>query len=92
MQWNTTSNGGDFREKSSAVIEDEVMDVLAKEKEMGHEMKVCIGTDSQVERKIHRVRYRNCIRSQRKRRVHVYPQRNCSTANEHQTTDARGSG
>ncbi|HEX7845762.1 MAG TPA: ribonuclease H-like YkuK family protein [Chitinophagaceae bacterium] len=33
-------------------IEDEVMAVLAKEKEMGHELKVCIGTDSQVKGKI----------------------------------------
>ncbi len=29
-------------------IEDEVTAVLAKEKEMGHDLKVCIGTDSQV--------------------------------------------
>jgi predicted RNase H-related nuclease YkuK (DUF458 family) len=29
-------------------IEDEVSNVLMREKEMGHEMKVCIGTDSQV--------------------------------------------
>ena len=33
-------------------IEDEVKDVLVREKEMGHEMKVCIGTDSQVKGKI----------------------------------------
>lgn len=29
-------------------IEDEVMTVLARESEAGHELKVCIGTDSQV--------------------------------------------
>ncbi|MFT3682314.1 MAG: ribonuclease H-like YkuK family protein [Ferruginibacter sp.] len=29
-------------------IEEEVMDVIAKERAMGHELKVCIGTDSQV--------------------------------------------
>jgi predicted RNase H-related nuclease YkuK (DUF458 family) len=29
-------------------IEDEVMNILAKECEAGHEVKVCIGTDSQV--------------------------------------------
>src|SRR5215216_6430698 len=29
-------------------IEDEVRSVIVKEKEMGHELKVCIGTDSQV--------------------------------------------
>ncbi len=33
-------------------IEDEVMTVLAKEKEMGHELKACIGTDSQVKGKV----------------------------------------
>ena len=34
------------RIKSS--IEDEVRRVIVREKEMGHELKVCIGTDSQV--------------------------------------------
>src|ERR1700742_822659 len=29
-------------------IEDEIRSVLVKEKELGHELKVCIGTDSQV--------------------------------------------
>lgn len=33
-------------------IEDEVTTVLAKEKEMGYELKVCIGTDSQVKGKV----------------------------------------
>jgi predicted RNase H-related nuclease YkuK (DUF458 family) len=33
-------------------IEDEVTAVLAKEKEMGYELKVCIGTDSQVKGKV----------------------------------------
>ena len=32
-------------------IEDEVRSVLVKEKEMGHQIKVCIGTDSQVKGK-----------------------------------------
>jgi predicted RNase H-related nuclease YkuK (DUF458 family) len=34
------------RIKSS--IEDEVRCVIVREKEMGHQLKVCIGTDSQV--------------------------------------------
>ncbi len=33
-------------------IADEVMQVLAREKEAGHELKVCIGTDSQVKGRI----------------------------------------
>ncbi len=33
-------------------IEDEVRDMLLKEKEMGHTIKVCIGTDSQVKQKV----------------------------------------
>src|SRR4249920_3350179 len=32
-------------------IEDEVRAAIVKEKEMGHELKVCIGTDSQVKGK-----------------------------------------
>ena len=32
-------------------IEDEIRSVLVKEKEKGHELKVCIGTDSQVKGK-----------------------------------------
>jgi uncharacterized protein len=32
-------------------IEDEVRNMLVKEKEMGHQLKVCIGTDSQVKGK-----------------------------------------
>ena len=43
QQWRRFSG-----EKLRRPIEDEVMDVLAKEKEIAHEMKVCIGTDSQV--------------------------------------------
>ena len=38
-------------EKIRRPIEDEVRDVLVREKEMGHELKVCIGTDSQVKGK-----------------------------------------
>jgi uncharacterized protein len=33
-------------------IEDEVSDVLMREREAGHDLKVCIGTDSQVKGKI----------------------------------------
>jgi predicted RNase H-related nuclease YkuK (DUF458 family) len=35
----------------SGHIEDEVREVLVREKELGHELKVCIGTDSQVKGK-----------------------------------------
>ncbi|NCU05413.1 MAG: hypothetical protein GXC73_15660 [Chitinophagaceae bacterium] len=35
-------------EKIRRPIEDEVRAVLVREKEMGHELKACIGTDSQV--------------------------------------------
>jgi predicted RNase H-related nuclease YkuK (DUF458 family) len=35
-------------EKIRRPIEDEVRAVLVREKEMGHQVKVCIGTDSQV--------------------------------------------
>ena len=35
-------------EQIKGSIEDEVRKVLVHEKEMGHQMKVCIGTDSQV--------------------------------------------
>ncbi|HLO37377.1 MAG TPA: ribonuclease H-like YkuK family protein [Lacibacter sp.] len=38
-------------EKIRRPIEDEVRAVLVREKEMGHEVKVCIGTDSQVKGK-----------------------------------------
>ena len=37
--------------KLTKPIEDEVETVLIREKEMGHELKVCIGTDSQVKGK-----------------------------------------
>jgi predicted RNase H-related nuclease YkuK (DUF458 family) len=33
-------------------IEDELRRVIVKEKELGHELKVCIGTDSQVKAKL----------------------------------------
>jgi uncharacterized protein len=39
-------------ERIKQPIEDEVSNVLIREKELGHEMKVCIGTDSQVKGKI----------------------------------------
>jgi predicted RNase H-related nuclease YkuK (DUF458 family) len=35
-------------QKIGRPIEDEVTDVIASERAMGHELKVCIGTDSQV--------------------------------------------
>ncbi|MEJ8817004.1 ribonuclease H-like YkuK family protein [Lacibacter sp. H407] len=38
-------------EKIRRPIEDEVKAVLVREKEMGHKLKVCIGTDSQVKGK-----------------------------------------
>ncbi|MBS1600916.1 MAG: hypothetical protein JST75_22075 [Bacteroidetes bacterium] len=38
--------------KIKGSIEDEIRQVLVKEKEMGHDMKVCIGTDSQVKSKM----------------------------------------
>jgi predicted RNase H-related nuclease YkuK (DUF458 family) len=38
-------------EKIRRPIEDEVRAVLVREKEMGHKIKVCIGTDSQVKSK-----------------------------------------
>ncbi len=39
-------------ERISVPIAEEVANVLMREKEMGHELKVCIGTDSQVKGKI----------------------------------------
>ncbi|MGC4035960.1 MAG: ribonuclease H-like YkuK family protein [Chitinophagaceae bacterium] len=38
-------------ERIKIPIADEVMNVLVREREMGHELKVCIGTDSQVKGK-----------------------------------------
>lgn len=38
-------------ERITRPLEDEVRAVLVREKELGHEMKVCIGTDSQVKGK-----------------------------------------
>ncbi len=43
QQWRRLSG-----EKIKRPIEDEIRRVLVKEKEQGHEIKVCIGTDSQV--------------------------------------------
>ena len=43
QQWRKLSG-----EKIRRPIEDEVMEVIAKERAMGYELKVCIGTDSQV--------------------------------------------
>ena len=47
QQWRKLSG-----ERIKIPIADEVSKVLIREKEMGHEMKVCIGTDSQVKGKI----------------------------------------
>lgn len=46
QQWRTLS--GKYIRRP---IEDEVMEVIATERAMGHELKVCIGTDSQVKGK-----------------------------------------
>src|SRR6266496_2804651 len=46
QQWRKLSG-----ERIKLPIAEEVNDVLIREKEMGHEMKVCIGTDSQVKGK-----------------------------------------
>ena len=46
-QWRKLSG-----EKILRPIEDEVMHVLMREKNAGHELKACIGTDSQVKGKI----------------------------------------
>jgi len=42
-QWRKLSG-----EKISRSIEEEIKEVIAKERAMGHELKVCVGTDSQV--------------------------------------------
>ena len=47
QQWRKLSG-----ERIKIPIADEVSKVLMREKEMGHEMKVCIGTDSQVKSKV----------------------------------------
>jgi uncharacterized protein len=47
QQWRRFSG-----EKLRRPIEDEVTDVLTRETSNGHELKVCIGTDSQVKGKI----------------------------------------
>jgi uncharacterized protein len=47
QQWRKLSG-----ERIKISIADEVSNVLMREKELGHEMKVCIGTDSQVKSKI----------------------------------------
>lgn len=47
QQWRKFSG-----EKIQQPIEVEVSTVLAREREMGHELKVCIGTDSQVKGKV----------------------------------------
>lgn len=39
-------------ERITRPLEDEIRAVLVREKELGHEMKVCIGTDSQVKGKV----------------------------------------
>jgi len=46
QQWRKLSG-----ERIKIPIADEVINVLIREKEMGHDMKVCIGTDSQVKGK-----------------------------------------
>ncbi len=46
-QWRKLSG-----EKIMRTLEDEVMNMMTKEKNAGHELKACIGTDSQVKGKI----------------------------------------
>ncbi|CAN5485681.1 hypothetical protein BH11BAC3_BH11BAC3_45360 [soil metagenome] len=46
QQWRKLSG-----QKITRPIETEIMEVIAKERAMGHELKVCIGTDSQVKGK-----------------------------------------
>ncbi|MBL0357495.1 MAG: ribonuclease H-like YkuK family protein [Chitinophagaceae bacterium] len=46
QQWRKLSG-----QKIHRPIENEVMEVIANERAMGHELKVCIGTDSQVKGK-----------------------------------------
>ena len=47
QQWRKLSG-----ERIKIPIAEEVSQVLMREKEMGHELKVCIGTDSQVKSKV----------------------------------------
>lgn len=47
QQWRKLSG-----ERIKIPIAEEVSNVLMREKEMGHELKVCIGTDSQVKGKV----------------------------------------
>ena len=47
QQWRKLSG-----ERIKIPIADEVSKILIREKEMGHELKVCIGTDSQVKSKV----------------------------------------
>src|SRR5262245_21073964 len=47
QQWRKLSG-----ERIKQPIRDEISMVLTREKEMGHELKVCVGTDSQVKGKI----------------------------------------
>ena len=46
QQWRKLSS-----EKIRRPMEGEIMEVIARERAMGHELKVCIGTDSQVKGK-----------------------------------------
>ena len=47
QQWRKLSG-----EKICMPIEDEITEVIARERAMGNELKVCIGTDSQVKNKV----------------------------------------
>ena len=47
QQWRKLSG-----ERIKIPIAEEVMNALTREREMGHELKVCIGTDSQVKSKV----------------------------------------
>ncbi len=67
QQWRKLSG-----ERILRPIEDEVIHVLMKEIKEGHELKACIGTDSQVKGKITEVCHGDCIHSQRKGWFHVH--------------------
>ncbi len=52
-------------EKIRIPIEDEVRAAIERERTLGHQLKVCIGTDSQVKGKRNRICHRNCFYTER---------------------------
>jgi hypothetical protein len=69
-------------------IADEITEMLLIERAAGNDLKVCIGTDSQVKRTNHRIRYCNRFPTERERRIYVHPQFQYTAKNEHQRKDA----